>query len=108
MVKSSRKLTLNYFVLSPMYIIAMIARFGFEVVLDFFVARFGFERCKAPFSHFVSRDTSHLSKTISSFLGWYDYNILDEKTITLFAKYFLFKKFSRERATSNTLLSETW
>ena len=41
------------------------------------------------FSHFVRRDTSHLSETVSCFFGQYDYI-----TITFFTKYFLFKKIS--------------
>ena len=60
-------------------------------------------RCKASgwtrkvqsiFSHFVRRNTSHLSKAISSFFRQYDYRILDNKTIIFFTKSYLFNKIS--------------
>jgi hypothetical protein len=32
-------------------------------------------KVRSIFSHFVRRDTSHLSRTVSGFFGQYDYNI---------------------------------
>ncbi len=50
-----------------------------------------FRKVRSIFFHFVRRDTSHLSETVSCFIGRYDYII----TITFFHfKYFLYKEIS--------------
>ena len=51
-----------------------------------------FRKVRSIFSHFVRRDISHLSETVSCFFGRYDYT-----TITFFTKYFYFIKSARER-----------
>ena len=80
MVKLSRKLNLNQYVLSPMYVIAS-ARFGFGVVRILPLQDWVLEGAKHFFSlHFVRRYTLHLSKTVSGFFRRYNYSILDNKT----------------------------
>ena len=51
------------------------------------------------FSHFVRKNTSHLSKTVSGLLGRYNYSILDDKTKYFSQSIFHLIKWSRERAT---------
>ncbi len=41
------------------------------------------QKVQSIFSHFVRRDTSHLSKAVSGIFGRYDYRILDNKTVYL-------------------------
>ena len=49
-----------------------------------------FRKVQSIFSHFVRKDTSHLSETVSGLFGRYDYyTVLDDKKIIFFAKYFL-------------------
>ena len=57
-----------------------LARFGFSVVLNFAVGKIWFRKVQSIFSHFVRKDTSHLSKTVSGLFRRYDYSILDDKT----------------------------
>jgi hypothetical protein len=53
-----------------------------------------FRKAQSIFSHFVKRDTLHLSKTVSGFFGQYNYNI-DNKTMYCFAKNFSFNKINQ-------------
>ena len=46
-------------------------------------------KMQSIFSHFVRKDTLHLSKTVSGLFGRYDYSILDDKTKIFVTKYFL-------------------
>ncbi len=49
-----------------------------------------FRKVRSIFSHFVRKDTSHLSKTVSGLFGRYDYyTVLDDKKI-----FFLLSIFS--------------
>ncbi len=68
-------------------------RSGFE----FCHCKIRFWKVQSIFSHFVRRDTSHLSKTVSGFFGRYHNSILDNETIVLLSIFYLIK-LSRERA----------
>jgi hypothetical protein len=83
----SGKLNLNYYVLSPTY--ACSCQIGFGEVSNFAVGKIRFRKVQSIYSHFVRKDTSLLSETVSGFFGWYDYSILDDKAKQKFAKYFL-------------------
>jgi hypothetical protein len=50
------------------------------------LSKIWFWEVQSIFSHFVRKDTSHLSKTVSGLFGQYDYSILDDKTKIFFAK----------------------
>ena len=80
-----------------MYVIAS-ARFGFGVVPILPLQDWVLEGAK-HFSHFVRRDTSLLSETVSGFLGRYYYSILDNKTIFFLLIIFYLKKLCRKKAT---------
>ncbi len=68
---------------------------GFFHCQIWFQSRVG--RCEASewtrkvgsiFSHFVRRDTSHLSEAVSGFFGRCDYRILDNETSNFFSQFF--------------------
>ena len=80
-----------------MYVITS-ARFGFRVVPILPLQDWVLEGAK-HFSHFVRRDTSLLSETVSGFLGRYYYSILDNKTIFFLLIIFYLKKLCRKKAT---------
>ncbi len=78
-----RKLDLNIFT-TDSYVIVGRCQIRF---------RSGVGRCEASewtrkvlsiFSHFVRRDTSHLSEAVSGILGRYDHRILDNKSVNYF------------------------
>jgi hypothetical protein len=52
-----------------------LARFGLRVVLNFVVGKIWFRKVQSIFSHFVRKDTLHLSETVPSLFGRYDYSI---------------------------------
>ena len=90
MVRLSGKLHLNYYVLCPTYACSCLIRFriGFEFrILP--LSKIRFRKVQSIFSHFVRKDTSHLSKTVSGLFGRYDYSALEDKTKIFFTKYFL-------------------
>ncbi len=101
MVKLSHKLNLNYYVLSPTY--ACSCQIWFQSGFEFQIlplSKIRYRKVQSIFSHFVWKDTLHLSKTVSGLFVWYDYSILDDKTKIFFAKYLIFYliKWIRERA----------
>jgi hypothetical protein len=90
MVRLSGKLHLNYYVLCPTYACSCRIRFrsGFEFrILP--LSKIRFRMVRSIFSHFMRKDTSHLSKTVSGLFGRYDYSVLEDKTKIFFTKYFL-------------------
>ncbi len=60
------------------------------------LSKIQFRKVRSTFSHFVRKDTSHLSKTISGLFGQYDYSILDNKKILFLLSIFYLIKWSRE------------
>ena len=76
-----------------------LARSGFREVSNFAVGKILFRKVQSIFSHFVRKDTLHLSKTVSGLFGRYDYSILDDKTKIFSLSIFYLIKWSRERAT---------
>ena len=57
-----------------------LAKFGFNVVSNFAVGKIGFRKRRSIIFHFVRKDTSHMSETVSGLFGRYGYSILDNKT----------------------------
>ena len=59
-----------------------VARLGFGVVLNFAVVQDLVSDRGGHLFHFVRKDTSHLSETVSGLFGRYDYyTVFDDKKI---------------------------
>ena len=67
-----------------------VARFGFGVVSNFALGKIWFRKVRSILSHFVRKDSSHLTKTITGLFGRYDYSKLGDKTKIFFAVFFTY------------------